>query len=339
MGIYVGALSRVSAVNVWAQSTISVQYVDNAANLGVLMPPKISAFEELNSKRVESDGPCPCNLAVVGESPGRKEVELGRGWVGPAGKVLWGGRNLIPTVLGRERETVYCSNVSKTSLPDREWEKLSLAQQAAYYTEIRSELLKVKPLVVLAMGRRACTALIPGFYSITREHGKPKWGYDEQYIVMPCWHPAAGLRGNTRVFHDLILDFSEVPDLLVNSLPKPLKTGEPLPWKTTDECLDFWPNNVSFLKLTKKRKAKCQLCGKKTDVGQYEGDGLKWILCRSHAIISEDWAKANEPVMVEEATLERARTERSKMERAANRFESKVRKKWAERDRRPLEKV
>ncbi len=282
--------------------------------------------------RVEPDGPVPCDLAAVGESPGRVEEERGRGWVGPAGRVLWGGHNFIPAILGRERETVYCSNVCKVPLPDNEWNRLSAVDQSLYTREIREELERVQPKVVLAMGRRACSALIPGFYSITREHGKPRWGYGEHYIVMPLWHPAAGLRGNARVFNDLIMDLSEVPDLLENSLPKPLKEGPPLPWKTTDEFLDVWPETISFMKLTKKRKVKCQLCGKKTDVGQYEGEGLKWILCRSHAIISEEWAKKNEPLLAEEAAFERANAGRSKMERAANRFESKVRKKWAERE-------
>ncbi len=103
-------------------------------------------------------------------------------------------------------------------------------------------------------------------------------------------------------------------------------------YQTTDDLLDVWPLEISFLKLIKYRKAKCQLCGRKDEMGQYQGEGLKWVLCRKHAIVTRDWAKTNEPIMAEHATLERANTGRSRMERAANRLETKVRQKWSERE-------
>ena len=281
--------------------------------------------------RVEADGPVPCDLAVVGESPGRKELELGRGWVGPAGRILWGGDDLIPTLLGRARETVYASNVCKVPLPDREWEKLKRYEQETFYKEIREELQAVQPKVVLAMGRRACIALIPDFYSITREHGKPVWGYGELYIVQPCWHPAAYLRGNKNVLADLIVDISQVPALLEDGLPKPLKDGPALPWKATDECLQAWPAKISFMVRGKLVKLKCTLCGSKQECGRYAGKGLKWILCMKHAILTEKWAAKNENVLLEHATAAVDDTKKTRFERAAIRMEKRMRQRWTDR--------
>jgi DNA polymerase len=289
--------------------------------------------------RVEPDGPVPCDLAVVGESPGKEEVKLGRGFVGKSGQLLFGhpedvlrGEALIPNLFGRVRSSIYVTNVCKVPLPDNEWNKLTKYEQAYYYQEIRDELKQVAPKVVMAFGRRAAAALVPGFTSISRAQGKASWGYGEKYIVLPLWHPAYYLRGNKNALTDLVVGISQVPLLLEEGLPKPLKHGPALPWKTTDEALYAWPEVISFLRLETTKKLKCVICGSREECGRYEGEGLKWILCMKHAILTAQWAKTNEPALREHQRLDAVMDQSNKIERAADRMETRMRAKWHERE-------
>jgi DNA polymerase len=291
--------------------------------------------------RVEPDGPIPCDLAVVGQDPGKEEEEQGRGFVGRAGQILWGGEyDLIGGLLGRHRDTVYVSNVCKQRITDQEWERLSGYQRAYYYEALRAELGDVQPKVVLAFGRRACEALVPSFRSISRENGKARWGYNEDYIVVPLWHPAAFLRGNKDVITDLAVAISSVPILLSDGLPKPLRHGPPLPWKTSDDFLGVWPELISFLLPARdkksgepwERKAKCTLCGQKLTCRKYVGEGVKWILCQKHAIITEEWARTNEEAMKQHSDIATPSEKLAKIRRAVERMEKVARNKWEERE-------
>ena len=290
----------------------------------------------ISGQRVLPDGPVPCDLAVVGESPGKEEVRVGQGFVGASGRMLWanekGGDDLVVELLGRARETVYVTNVCKVPLPDKEWAKLTKHQQACYYEEVRSELNAVAPKVVMAFGRRAATALCPGFRSITQSQGTPVWGYGEAYVVVPLWHPAYILRGNHEALADLIIGISQVSLLLEEGLPKPLAHGPSLPWQTTDECLEAWPESISFLTLGKRSKLKCQLCGSSEECGRYEGEGLKWTLCLGHAILTAQWAVDNEPALREHAKVEAVSKKLGSIRRAADRMEDKMRVKWSENE-------
>jgi uracil-DNA glycosylase family 4 len=293
----------------------------------------------LRGQRVEPDGPVPCDLAVVGQDPDAEEERRGRGFVGRSGEILWGGEyDLIGSILGRPRDTVYVSYLCKQRIPDNEWARLTNHQKAYYWEEIKAELRKISPKVVLAFGKRVCQALVPGFRSITRDQGQPVWGYGETYIVMPLWHPAAYLRGNTNVITDLAVAISQVPILLKEGLPKPIRHGPSLPWKTTDEFLEVWPENISFLSQVHnkesvwERPAKCSLCGKKLTCRKYEGEGLKWTLCQKHAILTEQWAKTNEPAMREHVEAQSVMDRSNKIRRAADRIETKMRKVWEEKE-------
>src|SRR3990172_1749596 len=147
--------------------------------------------------RVEPNGPKPCDLAIVGESPGKQEVIEGRGFCGPSGKMLWGGDDLIGSIMDRPRETCWVTNVCKVPLPEAEWAELSSEKRQVHIEELSIELRLVQPKLVLAFGARACKVLYPGFTNMTSCQGKYVYS-PEGYIVMALWHPAYILRGNPR---------------------------------------------------------------------------------------------------------------------------------------------
>ncbi len=167
---------------------------------------------------VSPDGPVPCDLAVVGEAPGREEIKAGRGFVGPSGRMLWGegekDLNLMWEIARRPRESCYVTNVCKEPMPDAEWWKLSQEQREGFEAQVRTELVGVQPRLVLAFGRRASVALVPGFGTMRDDHGKPTLGHGGHYIAMALWHPAAYLRGNREVLGDMVADLDKVQTIL-----------------------------------------------------------------------------------------------------------------------------
>lgn len=140
---------------------------------------------------VPPDGPVPAVVAIVGEAPSHEEVEQGRGFVGPSGKILW---DLVKRQTGLSRDEVYVSNVCKEPMPDEDWRELDPLGQTLITTELLAELREVSPRVVLAVGARAARALAPDFLDMRTHHGIPLRG--ESYSVVPVWHPAAALRGD-----------------------------------------------------------------------------------------------------------------------------------------------
>ena len=275
---------------------------------------------------VPPDGPVPNDIAICGESPGAEEIKQGRGFCGPSGKLLWGGEyDLIGGIVGRPRESCYVTNVCKEPMDEYQWKQLTYHQREDnYHRPLRNELLKVNPKVVLAFGRRACMALCPMFTSITQDQGVPRQGEGVGYIVMPLWHPSAYLRGTQRALTDIMVALAMVPELLANGLAKEPELAVQGHLPTTDDMLDYWPSNILFLTKTKVHKASCKLCGVKGECGVYAGLTLKWNLCRTHAIVTEQWASENKlavKALAEHNEVEERRAKDKKLERAADRVQ------------------
>ena len=270
---------------------------------------------------VPPDGPVPCDLAVVGESPGREEAALGRSFVGPAGRVLWArdgiGLDLMVTMAQRPRETVYVSNVCKIPLPEDRWIKLSQTERDTYSEEIRAELIAVEPKLVISVGSRASKVLIPGFDKISAEHGKAKLGHGGKYLVLPIWHPAAYLRGNSDALGMIMEDLVKVQDLLLDGLVDLVQ-----PFPEIVEEPKTWPEAIGFLSLSTKipKTGRCFYCGK-GEARLYSGDGLKWRLCLRDAVIASEWAKSNAHHLKRHQEIAVADALLKKQERAADRMQ------------------
>jgi uracil-DNA glycosylase family 4 len=270
--------------------------------------------------RVEPDGPVPCDLAVVGESPGAQEVEEGRGFVGRSGRILWkhedGDLGLIEAIVGRPRSTVYVSNVCKTPLPEADWKRMTMDQREHHERELLAELEKVQPRLVLAFGTRAASVLVPGFRSITDDHGKPVLGPGGKYVSMALWHPAAYLRGNSLVLGMIAMDLAKVEALLTDGLVELMRPPAP---KVSE-----WIGSIGFLRFDGTRKTgKCILCGEK-EIAAYVGEGLTWKLCRVHAKRSAEWAEQNLPALSEHRGLAVLASAEARLERVAAKMQAEL---------------
>jgi len=141
------------------------------------------------SKRVEGVGPINAKIVIVGEAPGREEEESGLPFVGESGQLL----NRLLDAVGIKRDTCYITNVVKVRPPANKLERLhELGLRVEdFYPELNSELEKVKPNIVIALGTTAMTALC-GLTEITKWRGSILT-YNGIKVI-PAYHPAACLR-------------------------------------------------------------------------------------------------------------------------------------------------
>ena len=106
------------------------------------------------SQFVPGVGPLDAAVVLVGEAPGAREVEAGRPFVGPAGKLL--DRELEE--LGVDRSALYITNVVKVRPPENRTPYV--AEIDAWRPLLEAELERISPEVVVPLGTTAARVLL-----------------------------------------------------------------------------------------------------------------------------------------------------------------------------------
>lgn len=146
---------------------------------------------------VFGDGNADSQIVLVGEAPGKTEVELGRPFVGQAGKNL----EEFITILGIAREDLYITNVVKFRPfrvnPDtgREANRPPTREEIRISTDfIEQELSAVKPRLVVSLGNVALRCILKDDKAtIGVLHGTTisvKFAAAE-FVLFPLYHPAS----------------------------------------------------------------------------------------------------------------------------------------------------
>ncbi|MBU0766824.1 uracil-DNA glycosylase [Patescibacteria group bacterium] len=144
-----------------------------------------------NANPVLGEGNPNADIMFIGEAPGQKEDELGRPFVGAAGKFL---DELIESI-GFKREDVYISNVVKYRPPENRDPLPEEKEQCMPWLMLEIDL--IKPKVIVPLGRHALLHFFTKL-SISSSHGKPQKMTDD-LTIFPIYHPAAALHnGNLR---------------------------------------------------------------------------------------------------------------------------------------------
>ncbi|HRY82453.1 MAG TPA: uracil-DNA glycosylase [Candidatus Moranbacteria bacterium] len=186
--------------------------------------PKQSQLDELNKKMsacsacvlrgtchqvVPGEGSAEAEIMFIGEGPGKKEDELGRPFVGSAGKFL----DEMLGVINLKRENVYIANVVKCRPPQN---RDPLPQEAATCWPWLLEQIKIiQPKLIVTLGRHSMERFLPGKI-ISQMHGTlviktiPEIGKQNFYTL---YHPAAALY-NGSMRETLIKDFQKIPKVL-----------------------------------------------------------------------------------------------------------------------------
>lgn len=126
----------------------------------------------------------------IGEGPGADEDALGEPFVGKAGKLM----DKAFAGLGIERGNVYIANIVKCRPPQNRNPEKDEAEACMNY--LRSQVMLVKPKIIVLLGSVALKNILGDEYGITASRGK--WIEKGGILYMPTWHPAALLRDETK---------------------------------------------------------------------------------------------------------------------------------------------
>ena len=146
------------------------------------------------TQTVFGDGPRDADVVFVGEQPGDSEDRAGRPFVGPAGQLL--DRALAEA--GIDREKIYLTNAVKhfkwTPRGKRRLhEKPNSSDLAACKPWLATELMLLKPRLLVALGGTAAHALLGSTIRVLRDRGRIiESDYCAQTIVTV--HPSSLLR-------------------------------------------------------------------------------------------------------------------------------------------------
>jgi len=150
-------------------------------------------------------------VLFIGEGPGYWEDMKGEPFVGNAGAFL----NQLLQSIKLPRENVYITNVVMYRPPQN---RDPLPEEIKAFGKYLDGIIDIiQPKIVCTLGRFSMAKFIPGVY-ISSVHGKSqrvKWK-DREFVVVPMYHPAAGLR-NSMIKEKTKDDFAKLPEIIKNS--------------------------------------------------------------------------------------------------------------------------
>jgi len=156
---------------------------------------------------VPGEGSPQAEILFIGEGPGFHENELGRPFVGPAGKFL----DELLAEAGYVREQVFIANVVKCRPPGNRDPLPDELSACSRYLDRQIEV--INPCVIVTLGRISMGKFLPNA-RISEVHGKPTWVQDR--LVVPMYHPAAALH-QPSLKPVIIADFRVLPKAIANA--------------------------------------------------------------------------------------------------------------------------
>lgn len=155
---------------------------------------------------VSGDGIAPAEVMFLGQNPGREEDQWGKPFVGQSGRQL----DSLLMQCGLNREGVFVTNVVHCLTRNNAPPKPASVRACRKWLDI--ELGLVRPQIIVAMGAFAIRAMLgDGADSVEHLHGRPI--EKDGRIILPCYHPAAGLH-DTSTLRFLYDDFQVLRGLL-----------------------------------------------------------------------------------------------------------------------------
>ena len=130
------------------------------------------------------------DIMMIGEGPGADEDSQGIPFVGKAGQLM----NKALTGLGINRAELYIANIVKCRPPQNRVPEQDEAEACLNY--LRSQVILVKPKIIVLLGSTALKNILGKEYGITASRGR--WIEHKGILYMPTWHPAALLRDENK---------------------------------------------------------------------------------------------------------------------------------------------
>lgn len=133
---------------------------------------------------VPGEGKIDADILFIGEAPGRREDEIGKPFVGAAGRLL----EEALSNAGIKRDEVYITNIVKCRPPNNRVPLQDEIDSCIEYLE--REIRMVNPLVICILGSTSYKRLLKGT-SITSDRGNLLMRNGRYYFV--TIHPAAAI--------------------------------------------------------------------------------------------------------------------------------------------------
>lgn len=167
------------------------------------------ALRKTCTQVVPGEGPAEAEIMFIGEGPGQKEDELGRPFVGAAGKFL----DEMLASINLKREDVYIANVVKCRPPQN---RDPLPEEtAACWPWLLEQIKTIQPKLIVTLGRHSMERFLPG-QKISQVHGRAlRREIDDigRQVFYTLYHPAAALY-NGGMREVLIKDFKRIPKII-----------------------------------------------------------------------------------------------------------------------------
>jgi uracil-DNA glycosylase family 4 len=131
---------------------------------------------------VFGDGNPDASLMIIGEAPGRTENELGKVFVGEAGKCL----DKVFSMVGIKRNDIYITNMVLCRPPNNRTPTSEECMSCKPRLDRQLEI--IKPLVIITLGSPVAKTLLGNGFKITEERGI--WREYNGIPLLPTFHPA-----------------------------------------------------------------------------------------------------------------------------------------------------
>ncbi len=166
---------------------------------------------------VPGEGPADSEIVFIGEAPGFHENELGRPFVGAAGKFL---EELLASI-EKSREQVFIGNVIKCRPPGNRDPQIDEIQACEGYLE--RQIQAISPKIIVTLGRFSMVRFFPNA-KISSIHGQARWVGGR--LIVPMYHPAAALH-QPSLREVVKADFSQLPGYIQQALESQQPSVEP----------------------------------------------------------------------------------------------------------------
>jgi DNA polymerase len=147
-------------------------------------------------------------IMLIGEAPGAKEDNIGRPFVGSAGKVL--DQALMHS--GLRRDHVFITNVVKCRPPNNRKPRRDEIYACMNY--LRRQIRVVRPKIICLLGKTAHDAVVGGMFKDHRGRFMIKYIDDIRCLCFTTYHPAAVIY-NATLRSILLHDMKNIAGLLI----------------------------------------------------------------------------------------------------------------------------